>query len=143
MAPNIPLGDFLLSDSYAAASSEFFEITITGAGGHGSEPHRANNPIVAATSLVTAFQSIVSNSIDTEYKSVLSVTYLHSGETYNAIPTHAKLKGTIRMFESEVKDLIKSRMMEIAEGTQLAFNCTVNLEFSNTFFYILNREPAI
>ncbi|HEY9581512.1 MAG TPA: peptidase dimerization domain-containing protein, partial [Savagea sp.] len=77
------------------ASIDDFEITIQGAGGHGSMPHETVDPIYIASHIIQGLQSIISRKLDAVDSAVISVGQIEAGTTYNIIPDRAKLIGTI------------------------------------------------
>jgi len=111
------------------AGSERFEIVIRGRGGHGASPHLARDPIVAASQLITACQSIASRSLDPLEPGVVSFTVIQAGETWNVIPSSVRLEGTIRTYSEASRMTVIERMKEISNGVCAAAGCQVELEF--------------
>ena len=111
------------------AGSERFEIMIHGRGGHAASPHLARDPILAASQLITACQSITSRSLDPQEPGVVSFTVVQAGETWNVIPSSVRLEGTIRTFSEASRMTVIERMQEIASGICSAAGCQVELEF--------------
>lgn len=97
------------------ASVDEFDIVITGKGGHAALPHMCVDPIVIAAQLITALQTIVSRSVDPVQPAVVSVTDLHAGEgAHNVIPETAKIKGTVRAFDFNVRKSVNAKIEELA-----------------------------
>ena len=111
------------------AGSERFEIVIRGRGGHGASPHLVRDPILTASQLITACQSIVSRSLDPLEPSVVSFTVVQAGETWNVTPSSVRLEGTIRTYSEASRMKVIERMKEIAHGVCSAAGCKVDLEF--------------
>ena len=61
--PGQPEGRFLAVPGFAMASSDSCIITVRGKGGHGAMPQTAVDPVVAASSIVMALQTIVSRNV--------------------------------------------------------------------------------
>ncbi len=115
--PGMEIGTIGLRPGPIMASSDSFEMTITGKGGHAAMPNRSIDPIVAGSHIVAALQTIVSRQIDPVDQAVVSVTNFHAGSgASNVIPDVAKLSGTFRAFRVETRALIKRRIGEIAKG---------------------------
>ncbi|TIQ15815.1 MAG: amidohydrolase, partial [Mesorhizobium sp.] len=72
-----------------AATAEF-TITVRGHGGHAAMPHGTIDPIVVASQLVSALQTIASRNTDPVEAVVVSVTKFHAGDAYNVIPEQAE-----------------------------------------------------
>ena len=83
------------------AASSVFTLTVQGKGGHGAAPHESIDPILAAAHIVTALQSIVSRNVDPQESVVVTVGQMTAGTTFNVIPDHAILKGTVRSYNNE------------------------------------------
>ena len=98
--PDIPQGHFAVKSGAMMASFDCFEIRITGQGTHAAMPHLGNDPIIIAAQIINALQTIVSRNTNPADSVVVSITQIHAGETWNAIPDSVILRGTYRCFES-------------------------------------------
>lgn len=114
----MPAGVIFYKEGFIQAAVDTFTITINGKGGHGAIPHETVDPIVTASHIVTALQSIVSRNTDPLKQLVISVGSINSGKANNVIPTEAVMTGTIRSYEPEVRTLAAERLTGIA--TQVA-----------------------
>jgi len=139
----LEVGDYLLSDKFMSCYSDIFSIEVFGKGGHASAPHCTIDPLPASAQLITGLQTIVSRNIDPKYKAVVSTSYVHGGEAYNAIPDSVAIKGSVRSYEPEVKQTIKQRMEEICQGVQSMSRCKVKLNYTNLYFPIVNSARCI
>ena len=83
------------------AASNPYNIKITGQGGHGASPHTTVDPVVIASHIVLALQTIVSREIAPVNPAVVTVGMLHAGTGQNIIPGEAKLSGMIRTMTKE------------------------------------------
>jgi amidohydrolase len=92
-APDLDHGHVTVFGGAAMAGADFFDIMIRGRGGHGAMPHLAKDPVVVATALAQAVQSIVSRNVNPHHAAVLSITQIHAGSAYNVIPDEAHLAG--------------------------------------------------
>ena len=128
--PDIPVGHFAVKSGAMMASSDSFEITITGKATHAAIPHLGCDPILVAAQLINALQTIVSRNIDPADCAVLSITQIHAGNTWNAIPESVVLRGTFRSFNKNVKTLIVHRMTQLVNSICAAFDVSVNILFN-------------
>lgn len=119
------------------ASTDDFEITIEGSGGHGSMPHETVDPIYIASHIIQGLQSIVSRKTNPVQSKVITVGHIESGSIYNIIPSSAKLRGTVRGFNVETVKLIRSKMQQITEGICDSFDAKGELN------YITGTPPLI
>ncbi|HTA39520.1 MAG TPA: M20 family metallopeptidase [Candidatus Acidoferrales bacterium] len=111
------------------ASSDRFQISLVGKGGHGAMPQSSVDPIVAAAQLVNLLQTIPSREIAPKDPIVVTVGSLHSGTTFNVIPDRAHLMGTVRAFDAAVRESIPVRMERIVEGICDALRLDYEFEY--------------
>lgn len=126
----------------AMAGSDFFDIRIKGKGSHGAMPQFSRDPIIVATALVQALQSVVSRNVAPTGAAVLSVTQIHSGSAYNVVPDGAVISGTMRFFDAAVGDLIRQRMRALAAGLATSFGVEITVDLRPTFTVLVN-DPAL
>lgn len=137
--PGMKMGEIGLRPGPIMASSDSFEITITGKGGHAAMPHHNIDPLLAAAHVVTALQSIVSRQVDPIDQGVMSITNFNSGTgASNVIPGNAKLIGTYRAFRVETRTMIRQRIEEITRAVSAAFNTTAEFLFNDGYDPTIN-----
>ncbi|CAD2072003.1 M20 metallopeptidase family protein [Phocicoccus pinnipedialis] len=112
------------------ANADSFTITVNGHGGHGAEPENAIDPIVASASLISQLQTIVSRSVSPLDSAVVSVTAFNSGVAFNVIPNKAEIKGTIRTYEQDVRELIAKRIKELCTGIEVGFGVKIDVDIT-------------
>jgi hippurate hydrolase len=139
-APNLDLGEVMVFPGPAMAGADFFDITVTGYGGHGARPEKAKDSVVIAMTLGQALQTIVSRNVEPLQAAVLSITQFHSGSAYNVIPGEAKLAGTIRAFDDDVRKLIRERMRALCAGIAAAFGAEITVDIRDGFSVLVNQE---
>jgi hippurate hydrolase len=122
------------------AGADFFDIKVTGQGSHGARPQESRDPIVAATALVQALQSVVSRNIDPLDAVVVSVTQIHSGSAYNVIPGEAVISGTARMFTDAARQHIRERIRGIAAGVAATYGIEAEVDIREIFGVLENDE---
>lgn len=123
-----PEGWLGISPGPIMAGADVLKITVHGKGGHAAAPHQARDPVLVSAQIVTALQSIISRNVDPLQAGVVSLTQIQAGEAFNVIPERATLRGTIRTFEPEVRQIILQRVMNIANQIAAAFDCQVEVE---------------
>ena len=141
--PGLAEGNFGVTTGPMMASSNTFEITIKGKGGHAALPHNSADPVLTGVQVVQALQSIVTRNKRPVDAAVLSVTQFHAGETSNVIPDSAFIGGTIRTSTLEVLDLMEQRLREIAEHTANAFDCHAEIIFSRNYPPLINHAKEV
>ncbi len=131
--PGMPVGSFGVREGAMMASSDSWEMVVTGRGGHAAMPDTCTDPVVVAAQIVTALQGIVSRNLHPVDAGVVSVTQVHAGDAFNVIPAEVVLRGTARSFRPETRDRIERRMGEIAQGIAAAGECTVRFDYDRRY----------
>ena len=130
--PGIPAGHFAVKPGVMMASFDCFEIVIKGQATHAAMPHLGNDAIIVAAQLITALQTIVSRSLNPAESAVVSITQIHAGNTWNALPESVLLRGTFRCFSVEVQSQIAAKIKQlvkaICEGFSVSFELVFNPE---------------
>lgn len=129
-ASNIPGGFLGIKGGPMMASSDFFNLTIKGKGGHGSAPHFTLDPIPVACEIVQALQTLVTRRVDVFDPGVLTVTQIHTGTTSNVIPETAFINGTIRAMSERTRTLIHDGIRRVAEGICAAHGLDVDVDLN-------------
>jgi len=123
------------------AAGDFFDVKISGKGGHGGLPHEAVDPIVIAASAISALQSIVSREINPLESAVISICKIEAGkEAYNVIPDFATFGGTIRSQNADLREYLPRRIKEILDGIVPAMRGSYELHLMRRFPPTVNEE---
>jgi amidohydrolase len=110
------------------ASSDDFRITVKGSGGHASAPADAIDPVPVACELVTTLQSMVTRRVPVFDPTVLTVTRIHAGTTFNVIPETAVLEGTVRTISPATRAVVFENLKRVVEHVAAAHLCQVEME---------------
>ena len=137
--PGAAVGTFSTTPGPMMASSNEFEVTLRGKGAHAALPQNGIDPVLVATHLVQAFQSIITRNKKPIDAAVLSVTEIHAGDATNIIPDSAIVRGTVRTFTLETLDLIETRMRALTEQLPVAFGATGSLHFHRNYPPTINH----
>jgi amidohydrolase len=127
--PGIPLGEFAIRTGPAMAAADRFDIVIEGKGGHAARPHDCIDPVVTASQLILALQTIASRTVDPLDSVVVSVCDVKSGDAYNVIPQTAHLRGTVRTLLKDTRVMAERRIKEIAAGIAMASGTKITVEY--------------
>lgn len=117
---SLPAGVIAWSDGYAMANVDSVDVLVKGVGGHGAYPHTTKDPIVLASRIVTALQTLVSREVDPLDSAVVTVGSLHAGAKHNIIPDKAELLITVRSYKPEVRQRLLDGIARIAKGEAIA-----------------------
>ncbi|HEV8679932.1 MAG TPA: M20 aminoacylase family protein, partial [Stellaceae bacterium] len=137
--PGLAVGKFQIRTGGMMAGGAFFDIAIKGRGAHGARPESGVDPVLVASHVTAALQSIVARNVRPVDTVVVSVTRILGGDAYNVIPERASLGGTVRCFSRETMRLVENRMRQIAEGVAAGFGATAELDFRYLFPPLVNH----
>jgi amidohydrolase len=138
----VPVGTINLRPGPVMAAPDNFTITIRGRGGHAAMPQTTVDPVVIAAHVVLALQSLLTRQIDPLQSAVISVTAINGGTAFNIIPDEVTLKGTVRVFDEELRALLPAKMERTARGVGQTFGaeCTFLL---TPGYDVVDNDPAL
>ena len=140
--PDLPVGTVGIRAGALMASVDRFLIRVTGKGGHGAIPDAAVDPIVAASSIVGALQTVVSRNVSPLDSAVVSVCRFHAGTTWNVIPDRAELEGTVRAFDAEVRRRLPEQIGRVAESVAAGYGASAELIWMEGQTFV-NNDPEM
>ena len=114
----------------AMASADFFDVTVTGRGGHGAYPHLSIDPITAAANILVGLQNLVAREVSAHERAVLTVGQFVGGTKHNIIPASAVMRGSLRTFDEAVRSQIKGRLADYAADIARAYRAEARLTFT-------------
>jgi len=138
--PGMAAGRMGMRPRLAMAAADFFDLRLSGVGGHGAYPHNTRDPIVAAAQIINAWQTLISRRTDPLQSAVLSVTRIHGGGSHNVIPSEVELSGTVRTFEPAVQDRLEQGMRDMAQNIAAAHGVSAKLDYDRRYRATIN-EP--
>jgi amidohydrolase len=136
--PGLAVGKFAIRSGPMMAGGAYFDIAVKGRGAHGARPESGVDPVLVASHITTALQSIVARNVKPIDTAVVSVTQIHAGDAYNVIPERAVMRGTIRAFSNETLRLIETNMRRITAAVADAFGASATLDFRIVFLPLVN-----
>ena len=136
--PGIPAGQLVFIEGPAMASSDDVSIILTGTGGHGAMPHRAQDPVVAAAAIVMALQTIVSRNVDPQHSAVITVGSMVAGQANNVIPASARLELSVRALAPGVRDLLQERITTLVTAQAQSLDVQVQIDYRRDYPVLVN-----
>ncbi len=136
--PQLPIGKVGVCEGEALAAADRFIIKVIGKSGHAASPHLAKDPILAAGHLITQLHSIVSRNVNPLDSAVITVGKVSGGTAFNIIPDEVELLGTLRSLNSRVREEVKSRIEEVAQGTAHSFGMDYRFDFEYGYPVLVN-----
>ena len=141
--PGMRAGTFATRAGGIMASEDNFVIHVKGRGTHAARPHMGNDPIVIASQIVLALQTIVSRNLDPGLQAVISCTEFITDGLRNVIPSNVVIKGDTRSYSREVQTLLETRMREVSEGICQAHGADCTFEYTHEFAPTVNSAQCV
>ena len=136
--PGMEPGEIGVHNGPVLAANDAFDLKIQGKGGHAAMPDLCIDPILAASQVVSALQSVVSRGINPVDSAVVTVTQIHAGDAYNVIPDSGKLCGSIRTFKKEVQEKVISSMESVVKGVASGLGASAELRIKQGYPATIN-----
>ncbi|URI08401.1 M20 family metallopeptidase [Aquincola tertiaricarbonis] len=137
--PGHPVGSFGFREGPFMASSDTVIIDVHGRGGHGSAPHLAADPVVAAAHIIVALQTIVSRQTDPRDMAVVSVGAIHAGDAPNVIPAHVQMKLTVRAQRPEVRAALRERITALVQAQAQTLGVRAEVDYHWRYPALVNH----
>ena len=115
-------------------------VTVRGAGGHGSAPHAAKDPVPAAAEMVTALQTMVTRQFDIFDPVVVTVGVLQAGTRRNIIPETARFEATVRTFSEEARQKMMDAVPRLLKGIAAAHGLEVDVDYQQEYPLTITDE---
>ena len=109
-------GKLEVSEGSPYAGADAVDIVVHGVGAHGASPHRGKDPIVLASQIVLALQTLVARELPPRDSGVVTVGSFHAGTKHNIISDEAVLQLTVRNTSPETRELLLEGIKRIAEN---------------------------
>ena len=138
--PGQPARTFQFHSGPFMSASDRVTITVRGVGGHAARPHQAVDPIVAASGIVMALQSVVARNVDPTKTAVVTIGTIHGGKAMNVIADEVTLGLSVRSFDDDVRALLQRRITDIARSQAASFGATAEVDYQLGHPVLVNAE---
>ncbi|WP_370870267.1 M20 aminoacylase family protein [Hydrogenophaga sp.] len=140
--PGFPVGKFGFKEGPFMASSDSVTVTVQGHGGHGSSPHLAADPVVAAAHIIVALQTIVSRNVDPREMAVVSVGAIHGGDAPNVIPGSVQMRLTVRAYRPEIRAMLRDRITALVQAQAATLGVRAEVEYHWRYPALVNHVES-
>jgi hippurate hydrolase len=140
--PGLPFGTAATKAGPIMAAADAFEMTVRGTGGHGAFPHQTADAIAMAAQIVTALQTLVSREVDPVEPAVVTVGEIGAGSAFNIIPETARLGGTVRTLNDDLRRRMPERIEQLARGVAGGMRGDAELDYQFSYPVTMNDEGA-
>jgi amidohydrolase len=135
-----PAGHVATRRGALCAASDTLRVVVRGAGGHGSTPFRAKDPIPAACEMVIALQTLVTRAFDVFDPVVVTVGSFHAGTMDNVIPAEARFEATVRSFSARARERLRRGVADVVRGVAAAHGLTVEVDYEPGYPVTVNDD---
>ncbi len=140
---NVEAGKVLVKRGEVMAAPDDFDLIVHGRGGHGAYPHKCVDPIAIVMQILSAWNTLSARFTTPLEKHLISVNMVHAGTCYNVIPDDAFVKGTVRMYNNEVRQALPQEMEKIANNICEAFGATCEFKYNFRYPPLINHDDMV
>lgn len=141
--PGYPEGEVRVRAGAMMAQVYTLRLTLTGKGGHGSQPQLLRDPVVAGAHLITALQTVVSRGLGYDGGAVVSVGRFIADGSHNVIPGHVTMEGTIRTFDPAITERVLARIRDVVAGVEATFGVQAALQLEPGYPVLMNDGGCV
>jgi len=138
--PGLPVRSFRMHAGPFMSASDRVTIVVKGLGGHAARPHQSIDPIVAASSIVLALQTIVARNVDPTKTAIITVGSIHGGKAMNVIADEVTLGLSVRSFDADVRELLQRRLEDLAASQAASYGATAKVDYQLGHPVLVNSE---
>lgn len=135
-----PARGFMGRNGSVMSAADGLFVTVRGAGGHGSTPHAAADPVTVAAEMVIGLQTMVTRQFDSFEPVVITTGSFHAGTQRNIIPETATFEATIRTFNPEVQTQLEQAIPRLLRGIAEAHGVEVETSYQREYPATINHE---
>ncbi|WP_078381074.1 N-acetyldiaminopimelate deacetylase [Sutcliffiella halmapala] len=138
IAPEYPVGTIATKPGLLFANTSELFVDLKGKGGHAAYPHQTNDMVIAACSLVSQLQTIISRNVDPLDSAVITIGKITGGTVQNIIAERARLEGTIRTLSVESMQKVKERIEALVKGVEVGYSCEAKIDYGCMYHQVDN-----
>lgn len=136
-------GKIGIKEGAVMASTDPFNITVKGKGGHAAIPEKCVDPIYIASSIAIALQGIVGRNVDPNETAVVGITAINGGNTNNVIPDEVKLKGICRTYNNELRKELLKRIETVSKNIAESMEGSVKIDHILEYPAVVNTKNEV
>ena len=122
------------------ASTDPFDITITGKGGHAAMPEKCIDSIYIANLIGKMIKEKAILDVNPDDKVILGITSITGGKNNNVIPDNVYLKGICRTFNNDIRKKIKNELINDVNRLANSMGASSKLTFVGNYPATINSE---
>lgn len=137
---SFPTGTIAIRYGEAMASTDLFEITVHGKGGHCGTPHKTIDAISIASKFISNMETIVNKRISPMSNAVFSIGMIEGGDANNIVAQECTMCGTLRCLNKEDREFLKLKVKNLLDGLSMTFDCKYDLKITSGLPPLFNDE---
>jgi len=141
--PDVDSGKFGLKKGPIMAGTDMFEIKVKGKGGHIAIPHKAVNPLVVCSKILNEVEGFKNYFIDSNENAVINFGSIQAGKTHNVIPNSGLMKGSVRTFSKETKNIIKRKLKTVINNISEIYGANSTLKYIDNYPPTINNNEVV
>jgi hippurate hydrolase len=118
-----------LADGPATTNVDVFRIEVDGKGGHGAMPHETIDPINVCAHIHSSLQILNAREVVAKENFILTIGEIKGGDAPNIIPDSAYMRGTIRSYGTDIRSVLRERLVKISESVAETFRAKAEVIF--------------
>eukprot|EP00210_Caulerpa_lentillifera_P005801 g5547.t1 len=140
--PGLRTGNIAIKAGVMNAAMNFFEVTVTGRGGHGAMPSGVIDPFIPVANMILAYQTVISRTMDPREAHVISITKINGGHAFNVIPDSISFSGTMRSLVPGGIERITAKFIELTNRIAGSYNCQAEVVIKLSCIENINDAEA-
>jgi hippurate hydrolase len=125
------------------ASSDAFDVTVTGTSGHAAHPHLAVDAITAAAYFVAQLQTIVSREVAPVRPAVVTIGRIAGGTARNIFAESVRLEGTVRAHDQATREAVEQALRRMLEGLKAGMRTDFTLDYRRGVPVLRNHPDTV
>lgn len=138
VAPHLPAGTVAVRKGRFMASMDEISIRVKGKGGHGAEPHKITDPVLAASTIIVVLQQLISRKNNPSIPSVLSFGKIAANGSFNIVPDEVFLEGTFRTMDEVWRTEALSHIRQMTTSVAMGLGCECEVSIRNGYPSLFN-----
>jgi len=141
--PGLPVGSFTTCVGTLMAGADTFSVIVKGEGGHVGKPHKAIDTVLVCAKIIIGLKEISACFLNPINQSIVSVCSIKAGTQSNIIPEKAELRGAIRYFNINDRELIHKKMLETIRYSCELFGAKFEFEIQEGYIPLINDKKIV
>jgi len=143
VSPHYQTGHLAINYGPAMAAADTIHLKLIGKGAHAALPEEGIDPIVMQAEFIMSLQNIITRKISPMERSVVTIAKVEAGTTHNVIPEYARLMGTVRTFNQDVRETIKEEIEKLAQSITQRHGGTYEYQYEFGYDPVINTSDSV